>query len=231
YIIHFQRLFKNHTAKKRAPQIFVKGAYNMSYTAQCFVYGCSGGLIIKTPRFVHLVFYNILKIELEFSQNSLVFNNKKIADWQENYLIKEKTIQSSLFDPDVIFKVESYSIIRIPNENISQLHRIALAIKGHENTFLCIENDEIKKREIMRESNNEIELPESACWSLVATGNVETIYIEPINYTSSITPVPKVTKIEENNLSTRILEVYGTGFTPDMMIFIGDYDLRTTFRY
>ncbi|KII74073.1 hypothetical protein RF11_00059 [Thelohanellus kitauei] len=79
------------------------------------------------------------------------------------------------------------------------------------------------KATIKPENNREIELPESACWSVVATGNIETTYIEPNNFSLIVTPTPKVIRIEEIKGYIKVLEIYGSGFTPDLVVFVGEY--------
>ncbi|KAF0990870.1 hypothetical protein HZS_4505 [Henneguya salminicola] len=115
----------------------------------------------------------------------------------------------------------------IEYEFFRSLMQIALAIQGEENTFLCIENDEIKKREIAPETNREIELPESACWSVVATGNFETNYIEPSGFSAPVTPTPKVIKIEFRDknyiyatVSENLLYEMNVSRIPKLPIFI-----------
>ncbi|XP_065901277.1 recombining binding protein suppressor of hairless-like isoform X2 [Dysidea avara] len=133
----------------------------------------------------------------------------------------------------IIRKVEKQSVVLDADENISQLHKVALYLKGTERMYLCLSQDKIMQFQATvcpNEEHREL-INDGASWTIISTDKAVYTFCEAMGPVDiPVTPIPVADSIREtsNHDNIRLVELLGEDFSPELTVWFGDVPAVTT---
>lgn len=156
----------------------------------------------------------------------------------------------------VIHKVEKSDNVVHCDEPISQLHKVALYVKGTDRSYLSATDNAVTMEKSTMSASNEESLSDTASWTIVGTGAsfasflsflsrpfssfsffvLSSSSIDRVKYRFNdlamsggpITPVPVVDHVKIQSKS--LVELYGENFSSGLTVWFGETPSKTRYR-
>ncbi|XP_065840289.1 recombining binding protein suppressor of hairless-like [Oscarella lobularis] len=136
--------------------------------------------------------------------------------------------------PLVIRKVENQTAILDANGPVTQLQKVAFYIKDSKMYFSAIKDEVFQCSAATPLSETREKIGNYATWTIISTDQVEYTFSEGMGpVPTPVTPFPCATATSMNGVGLGMeimMEISGENFTPDLKVWIGEAEAKTTFR-
>lgn len=146
-------------------------------------------------------------------------------------IVLVSTLSGLSTNPLIIRKVDKSTASLTCTEPVSQLHKVAFYVKGTQQAYFSLVNDEVVPQQAtssVSDANVDI-ISENAAWTIVGTEKMDYHFYESRGPSPGImTPLPVVDFLKVQNRS--LVEIYGENFRSNLVVWFGDAPANTKYR-